>query len=168
MDLKRFLTGTIVGGVVLFVLGWLFWMVLFAGFFEGVAGSATGVPKEPPVMWAFILGTLILAALYTLVIQWRGDSTIMDGLKTGALVGFLLWFGVDLILFSAWNVTTLTGVIADSILELVRTGVAGAAIVAVAGKIFPVLWLGCWSLIKRPRTLIVAAGFCLAVFVGMA
>ena len=134
MDLKRFLTGTVVGGVVLFVLGWLFWMVLFAGFFEGVAGSVTGAVKEPPVMWAFILGTLILAALYTLVIRWRGDSTVMDGLKTGALVGFLLWFGVDIILFSVWNITTLTSAIADSILELVRTGIAGAAIVAVAGK----------------------------------
>ena len=134
MDLKRFLTGTVVGGVVLFVLGWLFWTVLFAGFFEGQMGSATGVLKEPPVIWAEILGILSLAALYTLVIQWRGDSTVMDGLKTGAIVGFLLWFGVDFILFSFQNVGTLTGSIVDPILELVRTGIAGAAIVAVAGK----------------------------------
>jgi hypothetical protein len=134
MDLKRFLIGTVVGGVFLFVLGWLFWMVLFVGLFEGFAGSATGVPKDPPVMWAFILGTLVLSALYTLAIQWRGDSTLVDGLKTGALLGFLVWFGVDIMLFGVWNVSTLPGVFADSILELVRTGVAGAAIVAVAGK----------------------------------
>ncbi|MGD8361448.1 MAG: hypothetical protein PVJ04_08465 [Gemmatimonadota bacterium] len=134
MDVKRFLTGTIVGGVVLFVLGWLIWMVLFAGFFEGQTGTAMGVPKDPPVMWAQILGTLSLAALYTLIIQWRGDSTVMDGLKTGAIAGFLLWFGVDIILFSVWNVSTLTGTISDSILELVRTAITGAVIVAVAGK----------------------------------
>jgi hypothetical protein len=92
------------------------------------------VPKDPPVMWAQILGTLSLAALYTLIIQWRGDSTVMDGLKTGAIAGFLLWFGVDIILFSVWNVSTLTGAISDSILELVRTAITGAVIVAVAGK----------------------------------
>ena len=121
MDLKRLLIGTVVGAVVLFVLGWLFWVVLFAEFFEGVAGSAVGVPKEVPVLWAQVLGLLSLSALYTLVIQWRGDSTVMDGLKTGAIVGFLLWFGVDFILFGLQNVTTLTGAIVDPILELVRT-----------------------------------------------
>lgn len=134
MDVKRFLTGTVVGGIVLFVLGWLIWMVIFAGFFEGQVGSAVGVPKDAPVWWAHVVGTLSLAALYTLAIQWRGDSTVMDGLKTGAIAGFLLWFGVDLILFSLWNVSTLTGAISDSILELVRTAIAGAVIVAVAGK----------------------------------
>jgi hypothetical protein len=134
MDMKRLLTGTIVGGVVLFVLGWLFWTVLFAGFFEGQMGSATGVPKEPPVWWAQVLGTLALAVLYTLVIQWRGDSSVMDGIKTGAIMGFLIWFGVNFILFSVWNVNTLSGAIVDPILELVRTAIAGAAIVAVAGN----------------------------------
>ncbi len=85
-------------------------------------------------MWAQILGTLALAALYTLVIQWRGASTIMDGIKTGALVGFLVWFGVDFILVSVQNVNSLTGAIVDPILELVRVGITGAAIGVVAGR----------------------------------
>jgi hypothetical protein len=40
-------------------------------------------------------------------------------------------------------------------------------ILAVAGKLFPVLWLGCRSLIARPRAFFFAAGFCLATFLGM-
>jgi len=40
-------------------------------------------------------------------------------------------------------------------------------IVAVAGKIFPVLWLGCRSLIRRPSTFLIASGFFLAAFLGM-
>ena len=134
MDQKRFLTGTIAGAVILFVLGWLFWTVLFAGFFEGQMGSAQGVPKEPPVWWAQIVGTLALAALYTLIIQWRGASSVIEGMKTGAIAGFLIWLGVDLILFSVWNVNTLGGSLVDPVLELVRTGIAGGVIAAVAGK----------------------------------
>ncbi len=134
MDVKRFLIGTIVGTVVLFVFVWLFWMALFADFFADQAGSAVGLMKDPPLMWAMVLGTASLAALCTLITQWRGDVTILDGLKTGAVIGFLIWFGVGMNLFGYWNANTLPGVFADSILELVRTAIACAAIVAVAGK----------------------------------
>jgi len=41
-------------------------------------------------------------------------------------------------------------------------------IVAVAGKLFPVLWLGCPSYLKRPRTFFIALGICFAAFIGMA
>jgi hypothetical protein len=134
MDVKKLLVGTIVGTVVLSVFVWLFWMVLFAGFFADQAGSAVGLMKDPPLMWAMVLGTVSLAALYTLITQWRGDVTMMDGLKTGAMIGFLVWFGVGMNLFGYWNANTLPGVFADSILELVRTAIACAAIVAVTGK----------------------------------
>lgn len=41
-------------------------------------------------------------------------------------------------------------------------------IVAVAGKIFPVLWLGCRPFITRPRRFLIASVFCLAAFLGAA
>jgi hypothetical protein len=41
-------------------------------------------------------------------------------------------------------------------------------IVAVAGKIFPVLWLACPPFLKRPRAFIIASGLCVAAFGGMA
>lgn len=134
MDAKRLVTGSVVGGIVLFVLGYLFWEMLFAGFFEANAGSATGVSKDPQLMWAVALGTLSYAALLTLAIGSRGSTAIADGVKAGAVVGFLMWFGVDMILYGILNLSTLTGAIADSLLELVRGGVAGAVIAAVLGK----------------------------------
>ncbi len=56
--------------------------------------------KVPQAIWALALGTLSYAALLTLAIETRADSaTIVDGLKIGALVGFLMWFGADFIIY---------------------------------------------------------------------
>ena len=42
MDTKRLLTGTIVGGIVLFAVGYLIFDMLFASFYAANVGSATG------------------------------------------------------------------------------------------------------------------------------
>ena len=49
-------------------------------------------------------------------------------------MGFLVWFGVDFILYGSWNISNLTATIVDPLLEIVRTGTGGAAIAAVLGK----------------------------------
>jgi hypothetical protein len=133
MDTKRLLTGTVVGAVVLYALGYLFWGVLFVSFFEGQAGWATGLPREDTILWASAVGLLTIAMLITLAIGWTGGSSMMDGLKTGALVGFLVWFGVDMIIYANFNFGTLTVQLVDPFVELMRSGLAGAAIGAVSG-----------------------------------
>jgi hypothetical protein len=50
-------------------------------------------------------------------------------------VGFLVWFGVDFILYGIENVSNLTATIVDPLLEIIRTGIGGTVIAAVLGKI---------------------------------
>jgi hypothetical protein len=136
VDIKRFIIGTVVGGIGLYILGYVIWELVFADFFEANDGSAIGVAKDPQVIWAIALGTLSYAALLTLAIGTRaGSATIVDGLKIGAIVGFLMWFGVDFIHYGVGNVSNLTATIADSLLELIRAGISGAVIAAVLAKI---------------------------------
>ncbi len=136
MDIKRLIIGTVVGGITLYILGYIIWEMLFAEFYAANAGSATGTVKDPQAIWALALGTLSYAALLTLAIETRADSaTIVDGLKIGALVGFLMWFGADFIFYGIFNISNLTLTIADSLLELIRAGISGAVIAAVLGKI---------------------------------
>ncbi len=136
MDTKRLIIGTVVGGIALYILGYVIFELAFADFFAANAGSATGVWKDPQVMWAIAVGTLSYAALITLAIGTRaGSTTIVEGLKVGAIVGFLMWFGADLIIYGIWNVWNLTAAIVDSLLELIRGGIGGAVIAAVLGKI---------------------------------
>ncbi len=136
MDIKRLIIGTVVGGIALYILGYVMFDLAFADFFAANAGSATGVWKDPQVIWAIALGTLSYAALITLAIGTRaGSTTIVEGLKVGAIVGFLMWFSADMIFYGIWNVENLTAASVDPLLELVRGGIGGAVIAAVLGKI---------------------------------
>jgi hypothetical protein len=136
VDIKRFIIGTIVGGIALYILGYVMFNLAFADFFAANAGSATGAWKDPQVIWAIALGTLSYAALITLAIGTRaGSTTIVEGLKVGAIVGFLMWFSADMIFYGIWNVWNLTAASVDTLLELVRGGIGGAVIAAVLAKI---------------------------------
>jgi hypothetical protein len=136
MDSKRLIIGTVVGGITLHVLGYVIWVMALADFFAANTGSATGVSRDAPLMWAIALGNLSLGALLTLAIGSRPKfPSIGEGFKIGAIVGFLIWLGVDFILYGLNNVSNLTATIADPLLEIVHNGVAGTVIVAVIGRI---------------------------------
>ena len=50
MDIKRLIIGTVVGGITVYILGYVIWDMLFAEFFAANAGLATGVTKDPQVI----------------------------------------------------------------------------------------------------------------------
>ena len=82
MDIKRFIIGTVVGAITLYVLGYLIFDLALAEFYAANAGSATGLVKDPQVIWAIALGTLSYAALLAFAIGIRaGSTTIVEGLR---------------------------------------------------------------------------------------
>ncbi len=134
MDMKRLMTGTVVGAILMYGLGWLIWGTLFTDFFAANAGSATGVGREDAILWASAVGNLALAALFTMAIIKTGASSVADGAKVGAITGFMLWLGVDFIHYANTNIDNLTATLADPALELVRTAIVGAGIAMVLAK----------------------------------
>jgi hypothetical protein len=135
MDTKRLVVGTLVGGIVLFVVGYLIFDMAFAGFYAANEGSATGVTRTPQLVWAVVLGSLSYGALVTLAIGSRPASSAGAGAKIGAIAGFLLWFTVDFILYGVTNIQTLTRTVVDPLLEAVRGGIAGAIVAVVLAKV---------------------------------
>jgi hypothetical protein len=136
MDTRRILIGSLVGGVAMYVLGYLIFELAFGGFYAANVGSATGVARDVYLQWAVALGSLSLAALVTLAIESRpGPLTIAKGFSTAATVGFLLWLGVDFIRYGGTNVPNLTRTLVDPLLEIVRTGAVGAIVAAVLVRI---------------------------------
>jgi hypothetical protein len=135
MDTRRLLIGTLVGGIAMYVLGYLIFEAAFGGFYAANVGSASGVTREASLQWAVVLGSLALGALITLAIESRpGPRTIGMGFMTGAAVGFLLWFGVDFLRYGMTNVPNLARTIVDPLLEIVRNGACGAIIVAALNR----------------------------------
>ena len=125
------LTGTIVGGVVLYGLGYLMFSRAFAAFYAANAGSATGVDRSPELVWAVALGCLAYAALITFALGSRGALSITQGALVGAIVGFLIWFTADFTLYGVTNISNLTRTMVDPLLEIVRGSISGAVIAAV-------------------------------------
>jgi hypothetical protein len=136
MNMNRLSIGSAVGLVALYILGYLIWQMIFTDFFAANSGSAAGVDRESPILWAAVVGTLFYAVLLTLAVETQsGAKTLATGVKVGAVVGFLLWGTTDFILFAYQNVNNLTAVIADTVLEGIRGGICGAIIAAVLSKV---------------------------------
>ena len=135
MDAKRLVVGTLVGGVVLYAVGYVIFTTAFADFYAANAGSATGVDRGGELFWAVALGSLAYAALVMFVIGNRvSPLSIGGGARIGAIVGFLLWFTADFVFYGTTNIANLTRTIVDPLLEIVRGGIGGAAIAAVLSK----------------------------------
>jgi hypothetical protein len=132
MDMKKLMTGTLVGGLTLFVLGYLFYGMLLADFFA--ANSTAEIGRETPIWWAVVVGEMLMAALVTMSIDWSGASGWMEAAKVGAIVGFLAWGAVNMIQYGVIDVSNMTVHLVDPIVELVRTGLAGAVIGMVVKK----------------------------------
>ena len=134
MTTQRCVLGTVVGGIILFVLGYLIYGVAFAEFFRANAGTATGVEREAPNFVALAVGQLLWGGLLALVLGWTRVSTIGAAVKTGAMVGLLMFLGIDLTLYATTNVSTLNAALVDAILGMILFAITAAAIAPVLGK----------------------------------
>ena len=132
MNAKRFAVGTVVGGIVLYAVGYVIFSWAFAGFYAANAGTATGVDRGGELFWAVAVANLAYAALITYAMGNRGGAlSIAQGATIGAIVGFLLWVTADFIFYGTSNVANLTWTVVDPLLEIVHGGIGGAAIAAV-------------------------------------
>ena len=130
MTLQRLALGTVVGGLVLFLLGYLVYGILFASFFAANVGTATGVTREPFNFVALLLGQLAFAAILTMIFAWGSVRSAGQGAKIGALAGLLFFLGIDLTLYATTNVQNLAASLVDPLLAAVLFAVSGAAIVS--------------------------------------
>ena len=129
MDAKRVAIGTVVGGVTMFLVGYLIWNIVLdywnASFVEA------GVARETQLLWVNALSNVLAAALLTFTIERGGSSTIGGGVKIGAIVGFLVWGGVALVHYADMTIFDLTATILDPLLAGVEFGIGGGVIAAV-------------------------------------
>jgi hypothetical protein len=134
MDMKRIIIGMIAGAVTLQVVGYLVFEVLTAEFYA--ANSMSGLFRDATLQWAVAVGNVSLAALITLgVLSRPGTPTIGGGFVVGAIIGLLLWIGVDFVLYGIWNAQNLMLTVVDPLLGAAVYGVAGAAAAAALARV---------------------------------
>ena len=134
MDTKKLVTGIVVGWITMFSVGYLISDMVMASFYKANHGVPFGIGRDSTLWLQVALGLASLATLVTLCIVWSGAKNATQGFKVGGMVGFLLWFGVDLIYFGYFTISTNIFPLVDASLEIVRTGIVGAAIATVLGR----------------------------------
>ena len=135
MDAKKFLIGTITGGIVYFLLGFIVYALLLDSFFEAHSGTAKGVEKTTEMeYWPLFAGDLAQAALLSYIfMKWANIKTFSAGLSAGFVIGFLMTLGHQLIQYDTTNIMDLTSTIAEVTIYTVMTAVVGGVVGAVIG-----------------------------------
>ena len=129
MSMARFLAATIAGLVVLLVIGFISYVVVFAGFFAENAGSSAGLMKTQPDMLFIYLSEFCFAILLTTTIGcWAGVSGAGPGFRTGAILGLLLALYIGLMFYGTANFMSLQATLLDIGLTTVRMALAGAVV----------------------------------------
>ncbi len=136
MDAKKLVTGTVAGTVAQAIFGFLIFDLLLASFYAANMTQSADLMREASLLWPMILGNLALAALVTLAVAKTGCESLLGGFKVGAVVGFLVWFGVHFNMYAMFPLGNLSVIIIDPFAEAVRTGITGAVIGFVLGRFF--------------------------------
>ncbi len=111
------------GGLVLFLTGGLVYALLLAGYF-----AVEGVTRETANLLYIVPGELVFGCLLAWVLSCCGASSVVDGAKYGALIGFLIALGYGLIMYGATTITDLTHYLVEAVVWAVRFACAGAVI----------------------------------------
>lgn len=131
MTAQKRILASVVGAIVLFLLGWLMYGMLFADFFANNSGSATGVMKsneDMDLVYLFI-GNLFQAYLLVYIFgKWANVSTFMGGLTNGIIIALIMGYGWNLISLGTSNVYNMTAALVDPLVWAIMYGITGGVI----------------------------------------
>jgi hypothetical protein len=130
------LVSGIVGGIVLWVLGFLFY-----GMANATAGYATpeGIAAsrgdDIDMLW-LTLGHIVFGIGASMLYgKWaRGTHNLRHGLEFGLILGIVTGIGLNMIWFSTANFMAGMGHVVDGLFSVVASGIMGACIAFVYGK----------------------------------
>lgn len=130
---SRFFLAGFVGMLALALFGSLLYGVLFAELFETNLRFAEVVMKDPPDLAWIALAHVPFGILLTLVISWRGATSVKSGTVTGALLGLLMAASYDLSQYGTTHLWSLELTLIEPFISMALVGLAGAAVGAVLG-----------------------------------
>lgn len=126
MNTKKFILGGIAGGIVDFLLGGIFYGVLFTDIYPS---------DENATNYAFImLGCLTFGFLMSYIfVKWASITQFITGAKAGAIIGLLYGLSMNFFMYSSkepdYNLLAI-----DTVLNIVMGAAVGGVVALVNGK----------------------------------
>lgn len=137
MTAKNQILATLVGFIVLFLLGWLIYGMLLMDFYGNNSGSASGVMRaeDEMIWWALILGNLFQTYLLVYIFgSWANITTFSDGLKAGAIIGLLMGLAFNFTMYGTSNIMNMTSALVDPFVSAVMMAITGGVIGFMLGR----------------------------------
>lgn len=134
--MKNVIISGLIGGIVIFLLGGLFYGGLFADFFrENMPAGMEGVSKDPVELPLIALANIILGLVLALIFHsWAG----LQGFSKGAALGMVIGLGISLhfnMIFSATtHLTTNASAIVDVCISTFNLAIGGGVIGGILAK----------------------------------
>lgn len=129
MKTKNFLVAGIVGGIVDFLLGWLFYGIIFIDTFPQ--------PEESSQTMIFIfLGCLTFSLFVSYIYnRWAQISTAISGAKAGAIIGIFIGLFFNFFNLAMNTEGTIELAALDVVITIIMTSIIGAVIGYINGKL---------------------------------
>ncbi len=136
MDIKKLLFGAIAAFFAMFLLGYLWHAVLMVDFYQNNSGEIGAIFRADTKVLFIGIGYFSLALVMSYIYPKgaAGDNRIMDGIKFGAVMGFVWVVPLLSVLYGATTVFSKTFVFGDGIYHIVEGAIGGAIIAMVYGK----------------------------------
>ena len=136
MNIQKILLGTVVGGIVLTLAGFLIWGLGLESFIQSHTASYDGLAKSEDAAFPFIIiSCLATALLMSLVFnRWANISTAKTGASAGAVIAILVGLSADAMVLGQYNLIDSTVLLLNVIGNAVWGAVGGAAIGWLMGR----------------------------------
>ncbi len=131
------LLAALVGGVVAFLLGWLIFGMLLAGYMDAHIVKYEGLmkPQEEMNLGLMFVNNLLVALLLAWALGRMGVKDFQGGAVAGAIMGFLFYLSVDLGFLAMTNLFDGPGmVVVDALANAVLTALVGGTVGLVLGR----------------------------------
>ena len=131
----KLILSTIVGGIVLFILGWIFYVLIFGGFIMENYGKIMRSPDDYK-LWAVIVANFLEALFLAWIYPkgYKGGSPAKEGFMFGIDFGLLMSVPYIFYVWAMYPVKWQAALV-DGIIMLVMTIITGLVIGLVYGKI---------------------------------
>ena len=126
MNAKNLAISSIAGSIVYFLLGYLFYGLLFPNIY----------PSSDNDNLVFVyLGCLTFCILLAYIfLQWAGISQLMSGAKAGAVIGLLYGAAMNFFMYSS-QTPNYGNMVLDILINAVTAAITGGVIAYVIGKL---------------------------------
>lgn len=130
----RVILASLAGAIVSFLLGWLVYGILLAGFYESNTNHFEGLMINPPNLigiflsgWAF---SFLLAFIFD---RWANISEFVPGLVAAAIISFFIVVGYDIFFWASMRLYGKKLLVVDVVTGTVFNALIGGVVALVLG-----------------------------------